>query len=132
MNADFRLLCISKDGIGLQYLWMGFREFHLEPHSFSQNVMSSALQRSCAHGREQRKPLFRLSAVRYQKHQAAPCEARTHDLQIMRLTRCLTAPTRPVGQRAEKRSTSFQVLACRCSSNGSAPAGRGGQDGRAV
>ncbi len=27
MNADFRLLCISKDGIGLQYLWMGFREF---------------------------------------------------------------------------------------------------------
>ena len=27
---------------------------------------------------------------------SAPCEARTHDLQIMRLTRCLTAPTRPV------------------------------------
>ncbi len=26
MNADYRLLCISKDGIGLQYLWMGFRE----------------------------------------------------------------------------------------------------------
>ena len=30
------------------------------------------------------------------KHQTAPCEARTHDLQIMRLTRCLTAPTRHV------------------------------------
>ncbi len=26
MNADIRLRCISKDGIGLQYLWMGFRE----------------------------------------------------------------------------------------------------------
>jgi hypothetical protein len=30
------------------------------------------------------------------KHHSAPCEARTHDLQIMRLTRCLTAPTRHV------------------------------------
>ena len=38
--------------------------------------------------------LYTLPCVK--KHRSAPCEAQTHDLQIMRLTRCLTAPTRHV------------------------------------
>ncbi len=96
-----RLLCISKDGIGLQYLWMGFRNSP-EPHS-SHKTSYRPPSRGAVHTEGNRETLFRLSALRYQKAPSCPVrlEPRPSDYETDALPKCANEACGPKGQKSE-------------------------------